>query len=290
MHTSNALVVEGGAMRGIFTTGLLDEFLEHHFNPFNFYCGVSAGALNLSAYLAGVKERNLKLYTEFATKPEFMSVKRFLAGGHFIDMDWLWHTMNQHFRIDLEKVSQHKFHVGVTDVSRAKTLFQQAKADTLDQLLKISSTLPVLYRGLPQFNGSLMSDGGLMDAIPVRHAIDQGAKNIMVVRSRLKEYRQETHFSDRFLAFIFRRYPVLAEQLKNRSERYNQTLDLIRNPPPGVNILEVCPPAGFNVSRLDRSKANLYKNYESGRQIAYDVMDRWSKMLEPVSKPSKLIL
>lgn len=275
---SKALIVEGGAMRGIYTTGLLDEFLEQKFNPFNFYCGVSAGALNISAYLAGMKERNLKLYTEFATRPEFMSTSRYLKGGHFLDMDWMWQMMDRHLKLDHQKIAKHNFHIGITDINDAKALFTQAKADTLDNILKISSTLPFFYRGFPRLGNRPMTDGGIADAIPVRYAIEQGAKQIMVVRSRLQDYRQQTKLADNLLAFVFRNKPELAKILKQRSQRYNETINLIRNPPAGISILEVCPPQGFKTSRLDRSKENLYKGYELGRTAADSVIEQWHKM------------
>jgi len=281
--TSKALIVEGGAMRGIFTTGLLDEFLEQKFNPFNFYCGVSAGALNISAYLSGMKERNLRLYTEFATQPEFMSVTRFLKGGHFLDMDWMWQMMERHLNLDHHKIAMHNFHVGITDIDNAKTLFKQAKADTLENILRISSTLPFFYRGFPRLDNRPMTDGGMADAIPVRYAIEQGAKQIMVVRSRLQDYRQQTKLADQLLAFMFRNKPELAKILKRRSERYNETIDLIRNPPTGVDILEVCPPPEFKTSRLDRSKKNLFKGYDLGRKSADSVIEKWQQMT-PVIK------
>jgi predicted patatin/cPLA2 family phospholipase len=280
VRSSEALIVEGGAMRGIYTTGLLDEFLEQKFNPFNFYCGVSAGALNLSAYISGVKGRNLKLYTEFATRPEFMSMSRFLKGGHLLDMDWMWEMMDRYVKLDHEKIAKHNFHVGITDINAAKTLFKQAKVDTIENILKISSSLPFFYRGFHRLGNQPMTDGGMIDAIPVKHAIDQGAKNIMVVRSRIKDYRQSTKVSDQFLAFMFRNKPELAKILKQRSERYNQTIDLIRNPPSGVKILEVCPPNSFKTSRLDVSKKRLYKGYDLGKKSASSVIEQWQRMIK----------
>ncbi|MFT6261958.1 MAG: putative patatin/cPLA2 family phospholipase [Crocinitomicaceae bacterium] len=279
VRSSEALIVEGGAMRGIYTTGLLDEFLEQNFNPFNFYCGVSAGALNLSAYISGVKGRNLKLYTEFATRPEFMSISRFLKGGHLLDMDWMWEMMDRYVKLDHERIAEHNFHVGITDINAAKTLFKQAKADTIENILKISSSLPFFYRGFHRLGNQPMTDGGMIDAIPVKHAIEQGAKNIMVVRSRIKNYRQNTKVSDQFLAFMFRNKPELAKILKQRSERYNQTIDLIRNPPNGVKILEVCPPNSFKTSRLDVSKKRLYKGYDLGKKSADSVIEQWQRMI-----------
>ena len=73
---SKALVVEGGGMRGIFSAGVLDAFLEMEFDPFNLYIGVSAGACNLASHLGGQYQRNYKIYTHYCTRPEFMNLKK----------------------------------------------------------------------------------------------------------------------------------------------------------------------------------------------------------------------
>ena len=95
------LLVEGGAMRGIFTTGVLDGFLEARFNPFDLFIGVSSGAANLAAYLAEMPKRNFRIYTDYSLRPEFISFKRFIRGGHLMDLDWLWEKTIAEIRLDL---------------------------------------------------------------------------------------------------------------------------------------------------------------------------------------------
>src|SRR5512135_324999 len=90
-----ALVVEGGGMRGIFSAGVLDAFLEQDFDPFDIYIGVSAGACNLSSQVAGQYRRNFRIYTNQMVRPEFISVGKFLRGGHYMDLDWLWETFQR---------------------------------------------------------------------------------------------------------------------------------------------------------------------------------------------------
>ena len=79
-------------MRGVFSTGVLDGFLERQFDPFHLYVGVSAGATSIAAYLAEMHGRNRRIYTELSTGPEFINLARFLRGGHLMDLDWLWNV------------------------------------------------------------------------------------------------------------------------------------------------------------------------------------------------------
>ena len=88
-----ALVVEGGGMRGAFSAGVLDVFLEAGFNPFSVYGGASGGAMNLSSFLSGQHGRNFRIYRDICTCPEFISMVKYLRGGHWVDLDWLWREM-----------------------------------------------------------------------------------------------------------------------------------------------------------------------------------------------------
>ncbi|MEW6335613.1 MAG: patatin-like phospholipase family protein, partial [Thermodesulfobacteriota bacterium] len=80
--TASALVVEGGALRGVFSAGLLDAFIEARFDPFDLYLGVSSGASNIAAFLARMGGRNYRIYRDYARRREFISIRRFLLGGH----------------------------------------------------------------------------------------------------------------------------------------------------------------------------------------------------------------
>ncbi|MCL4468481.1 MAG: patatin-like phospholipase family protein, partial [Deltaproteobacteria bacterium] len=86
----SALVVEGGGMRGMFTAGVLHAFGSAGFDPFDLYIGVSAGACNLASHLAGQNNRNYDINVNLSTTRDFINGWRFLRGGHFMDIDWLW--------------------------------------------------------------------------------------------------------------------------------------------------------------------------------------------------------
>ena len=116
--SESALVVEGGALRGVFSTGLLDGFLEAQFNPFDLFIGVSSGASNLAAYLAGMIGRNRNIYMDYSLRKEFISFPKFLRGGHLLDLDWLWDITIREIRLDLATIYARKkpFIVVLTDV------------------------------------------------------------------------------------------------------------------------------------------------------------------------------
>ncbi len=284
-----ALVVEGGALRGVFSTGLLDGFLEARFNPFDLFIGVSSGASNLAAYLAGMNGRNRRVYLDYSLRPDFIDFMRFLRGGHLIDLDWLWGITIREIRLDLATICARTqpFVVVLTDVQTGAVVYRRTNALDLEQLLKASSAVPLLYRDYPRIEGRPMTDGGVADAIPVGEAIRRGARRIMVIRSRQRDFVKRNGPSEYLLRWYVRGYPFLQQAVATRVRRYNDTVALIRRPPEGVVIVEICPPANFRVSRLSQDLSVLQEGYDQGRTTAAEAMALWEKgPTAPASTPA----
>jgi len=117
-ESSSALVVEGGALRSVFSSGVLDGFLAQSFWPFDFFIGVSAGASNLAFYKAGAAGQSLKIFLELAENRDFINYRRFLCGGHLLDLDWLFRSYFDKESLDMEKAFslQQPLYVCVTEV------------------------------------------------------------------------------------------------------------------------------------------------------------------------------
>jgi predicted patatin/cPLA2 family phospholipase len=276
-----ALVVEGGALRGVFSTGLLDGFLEAQFNPFDFYIGVSSGASNLAAYLAEMRGRNGRIFMDYSLRPEFINITRCIRGGHLMDLDWLWDITIREIRLDLAAIySKHKpFITVITDIQTGRAVYKVTSAEDLEHVLKASSAMPVFYRGYPKVEGRPMTDGGVTDAIPVGEAIRRGARRIMVIRSRNRTYSKCHGISEHFMRWYVRRHPALQQAMVKRVERYNNAVALIRTPPEGVSVVEICPPESFRVTRLSQDRHVLQEGYEQGRSLAMNAIARWKGML-----------
>jgi predicted patatin/cPLA2 family phospholipase len=272
-----ALVVEGGALRGVFSTGLLDGFLEARFNPFDLFIGVSSGASNLAAYLAGMVGRNRRIYLDYSVRSAFIDFSRFLRGGHLIDLDWLWEITIREIRLDLAAIyaRAQPFIVVMTDVQTGAAVYRRTDARDLEQLLKASSAVPLLYRDYPRIEGRPMTDGGVADAIPVGEAIRRGARRIMVIRSRHRDYVKRNSPSEHLIRWYVRAHPFLEQAVAKRVRRYNDTVALIRHPPSGVEIVEMCPPANFRVSRLSQDLSVLQEGYDQGRTAATEAIALW---------------
>ncbi|HHF3257317.1 patatin-like phospholipase family protein [Vibrio alginolyticus] len=276
---SRALIVEGGAMRGVFSCGILDHFLASEFSPFDSFWGVSAGASNLAAYLAKMPGRNLKIYLDYSLRKEFISPSQLLRGGDMMNLDWMWNVTLEELGIDKSalKADSRPFFLGVTRQDNGQAEYHLPDIDDLAETMKASSALPVLYRNGVSLNGIQYVDGGVSDALPVAEAIKRGAKKIMVLRSQPASYQKPRGKFSALTRRMLKETPGLIEPMLTREVHYNQTLALINNPPPGIEIIQVCPPETFKLKRLSRSPAPLRHAYELGIEAGKEAIIRWSQ-------------
>ena len=272
-----ALVVEGGAMRGIFSTGVLDAFLEKKFNPFDLCIGVSAGSTNLAAYLAEMYQRNYRIYIDYSIRREFINWFKFVKGGHLVDLDWLWDITIKEIRLDLDRIvnSKSKYIVGVTEVTEGKAIYLEPNKANLEELIKASSAIPLFYRNIISIMNIKVVDGGIADPIPVIEAYNRGANKIVVIRSRPFNYNM-SNSNSLLNEIFFRKKPGLLRALKNRADVYQRSIEFIRNPPNGVKVLEINPTIEFKTNRLTKNINILNKDYSLGYKAGLDLIDRWS--------------
>lgn len=269
-----ALVVEGGAMRGIFAAGVLDAFLAQGRTAFDHCIGVSAGAVNLAAFLAGQRGRNHSVITDYSCRPEFISLARFVRGGHWLDLDWLWAITIRECRLDLARFAANPVPLTVvaTRVSDGQAAYLKGNAAELEQQIKASCSVPLVYRDFVRIGGESMTDGGVADSIPVRHAYEQGAREITVVLSRPLGYRKRAPRLPALHRYLLRETPALARASLSRHQSYNDAIDFIRQPPADCRIRVIVPPAGFRVGRMTTDRARLEQGYQMGWQAALDYL------------------
>lgn len=264
--SQSALVVEGGAMRGIFAAGVLDSFIDSNYRPFDFCIGVSAGSTNLAAWLANQRGRSYKVITDYSCRPEFINFPRFVKGGHWLDLDWLWDITIREINIDADAMASQPIplYVVTTKVETGEAAYIKAVPDNLNELLKASCSVPIAYRDFPLINDEPMTDGGVADSIPVIKAYELGARNITVVLSRSLGYKKTPVRNKWLVRKLLSGFPVLAEAMIQRAESYNRAIDFIENPPADCDITVIAPPDSFSVGRITTDLPKLNAGYQLG--------------------------
>lgn len=268
------LVLEGGGMRGVFLTGVLQAFTDRNYFPWEVIVGSSAGALNGTVYAADqIHLARDAFFTNLPTA-EFISFTNVInREKHIINVDWVIDTViNGHDPLDVKKLkSACPVLITATDCSenkRPKTVFLNSKIDDIYIALKATSAVPFLYRGFVEYKNHMFLDGALLEPIPFHKALTLGYKeeDILVVVSRHKGYRkkQESFWVKNLYENYYKdeKYRFLIEALGDRYLHYNNLLDdLYEN---HSNISVIYPPDNFKLSRITRDKEKLIQGFEFG--------------------------
>ncbi|UBX47502.1 DUF6363 domain-containing protein [Providencia alcalifaciens] len=269
-----ALICEGGGQRGIFTAGVLDEFLIENFNPFDLMIGTSAGAQNLSAYICGQAGYARRVITRYTTNLNFFNPLRFIRGGNLIDLDWLIETTAKEFPLNMDAGlelldSGREFYMGASRSDDFSAVFLQPDADSWLDIIRASSAIPGFYRTGVEFSGVRYHDGGISAAIPVEEAYRRGADTIVVIRTVPSQMYFTPEWVKRMTRWLEGDSSALqrmAAMLKVHLKSYRKTQEFIENPPDGVQIFEIYPPTPLKSSALGSKVSALNQDYHVGRR------------------------
>lgn len=274
-----ALVVEGGGMRGAFTSGVLDAFLQQQFNPFDLCVGVSSGSTNLANYLAAQQGRTLQIYLDHSLRSEFIQYGRFFKGGDLLDLKWMWDVVEKEHPLNQSHLfaNHPEFYMVLTHAISGEATYIKASKDNILEGLRASSSIPVLTRQAVEVFGEPYFDGGVADALPIHWAAQQNnVSKLMVLRTRPKSYFKVSSKGDQFLAkYMFKQQRGFAQSLLARTQRYNDSVEFVRSTSQ-PKILEVCPPDLKNMAgRLSKNKAKIRYSYDVGIETGLKAIEQW---------------
>ncbi len=279
MKTSilTAIVAEGGGQRGIFTAGILDAFQQQQFNPFRLAVGVSSGAQNLLSYWLGERGYARRLIEDLTTKPSFYVPYRWLFAKSVLDLDQYFTQIetDPEYRLPLESfdalVREKPIIFVATDKHSGEAIYLEPTSATVLKYLKASSAVPLLYQKAVSVNGYELFDGGVADPIPVVKAHAMGANKIVVVRTIPSKVSNSGWRKRLEIALKKPRLnSQLAHMLREHEHSYERAIEFIRNPPPGVSVLELSPPKTLQSHAFGSSSEELIDDYALGHQVGMD--------------------
>ena len=269
-------------MRGVFSAGVLDAFLDKRHKQFDAFYGVSAGALNLLSFINAQRGRNLDIYTGACLDPQFISIKRHLKGGNLFDLDWFFDRISRLY-LDQERFLQNlkgkAFNIVTTCANTGYPVYhsidEHSSLDSLFEVLKASSALPMIYRQPIEIDGRQLIDGTMADPLPIMKAVEDGHQHIVVIRTRESSYRKTPSSANRLMAWQFRKQPEVAQLIKEQYRIYNEALDQIEElKKQGIQITEIAPPSKMASTRSTRNHTRLVSDYHKGYSEGYALLNR----------------
>ena len=174
------LIVQGGSLRSVFSAGVLDAFNILGFNPFDYYAGVSGGAMSLSYFLSGQDRTLLTILKELSQDDQFINIKNVFSEEGFVNLEYLEKFTQDKYPLDVKSAMHNlkdkTFEIVATDMANGNPVYLQPTMRKWLLYLRASATLPFFSRGVCNVNGRQLMDGGWSDAIPVKRGIKKGAK------------------------------------------------------------------------------------------------------------------
>ena len=283
--TKIGLVLEGGAMRGLYTAGVLDVFLDNNIN-IDGIIGVSAGALFGANYYSKQRGRALRYNKKYCKDKRYIGIHSLITTGNIVNKDFAFYKVTNELDPfdDEEFIKTNKdFYVVITNVETGSAEYINIKNSTVKNLevLRATSAMPIVSK-MVEINNHKHLDGALADSIPVTKAIDMGYDKIIVILTRPLEYRKKpfSKLESLFIKLKYRKYPKLVKAILNRYSNYNECLEKIIDLESKKEIFVIRPSRDLNISRLEKDECKLQEIYDLGINDAKKQMKNLIKFLK----------
>ena len=269
INGKTGLVLEGGGMRGVFTSGVLDAFMKHDLY-FRYIVAVSAGACNGMSYVSRQPRRARISNIDYLARYKYIGIRHLVTQGCIFDRELLYDKFpNQLLPFDFDEYFKHAkgFEMVTTNCLTGKAMYLSETSDrqlSLD-IVRASSSLPYVSK-IVTVDGIPMLDGGIIDSIPINRAIETGHEHNVVILTRNKGWR-DTGKDRKVPAFIYKNYPRLRVALSHRHVVYNQQIDLIDRLEAEGKITCIRPMRPMEVGRIENDVEKLERLYEEGFAI-----------------------
>lgn len=270
IDSRSGLVLEGGGMRGVFTCGVLDNFMDRGIR-FPYTIGVSAGACNGLSYMSEQRGRAKFSNIDLLDKYHYIGFRHLLTKGSIMDFKLLFEEFpTRIIPYDYARYAKctERYEMVTTDCATGQACYYEEKSDPrrIIDIVRASSSLPYVCH-IAKVDGREMLDGGIADSIPIMRARDLGYDNNVVVLTRNKGYRKSDKLS--FVPpLVYRKYPALRDALRRRNIEYNKQIALVEELEERGDIVVIRPERPIEVGRMERDVKRLIALYDEGYDLA----------------------
>jgi len=277
-----ALVLEGGALRSIYTSGVLDVFMENNIE-FSFVIGVSAGALNAANYIPKHIGRSARINILHSNDSNYYGIKQFLLKGSAFNFNYLFYSpIKDLYPYDENAFinSKQRFLIGATDCETGQTFyFEKHNYADLVQALQASSSIPLLCKQVI-IDNKIYLDGSISEPVGIHKAFSEGFVKQVVILTRQFENNSRTEWTafPIFLSKIkYKKYPKITKLLYNYSTLYNSLMEEINTMENENKIFVIRPSREVNIKTIEKDARRLIDLYFLGRE---DALKSLPKMYE----------
>ena len=276
-----ALIMEGGAMRGMFTCGVIDVLMRHGIT-FDGAAGISAGAVFGCNFKSGQVGRPIRYNKKYCADPRYCSVRSLLRTGDLYGADFCYRELPDELDVfDRESFRNNplQFYVGATDVSTGKPVYHLCTDGGSEDMLwfRASASMPMVSRPV-QIHDQLL-DGGIPDAVPFAFMEEQGYRRNVIVLTQPKGYRKESASGMAMMKIMLRKYPRITDAMTVRHQMYNHQMDEIDGREASGESLVIRPPQSLQIGHTEKNPDELERVYQIGIREAEKKLDDIQRFL-----------
>ncbi len=274
------LVLEGGAMRGMYTAGVLDGLMDHGVRV-DGILGVSAGACFGCNLFSGQRGRVLRYNTRFMGDPRNVGIRSLLTTGDIVNREFAYHVIPTQYDVFDEAAFEAyggEYRVVVTNVDTGEAEYMQMHDLFRDiEMMRASASMP-FCSNMVEIEGKKYLDGGIADSIPVRAAIELGYDRLIVVLTQPADYRKRPMNRALIKAF-YRDYPNLCRTLMNRHANYNAQAEDVAHLEREGRVFVIRPKEALHIKRLEKNPKELARVHAVGLADVEEAMERLKSYL-----------
>lgn len=263
----SGLILEGGGNRGIYTSGVLDAFIENGIE-FPYVIGVSAGSCNAASYIGKNYRRQHDITINYCNDKRYMSVNSVLANGQYLNLEWVFGELSYELMpLDYETYESSGTRLCAV-TTNAKTagpeyFYPKDLREYGCPILKASCALPIATKGV-NINGEMFFDGGISDSIPLEKAFDDGCKKAVVILTQVRGFVKQPVKQRRTVQRVLKQYPALAQAVLDRHTMYNHQLEYVFEQEKEGRCYVIAPAADLHCSSIEKNVTKLERIYQLG--------------------------
>ena len=269
------LVMEGGAMRGMFTCGVLDVLMENGIT-FDGAVGVSAGATfgcNIKSHQIG---RALRYNKKYCSDKRYHSIRSLLTTGDIYNVQFCYEELPyklDKWDIDAFAKNPMEFYCVATDMTTGKAVYHKCETGEKKDIIWIqaSASMPLVSRPV-QIDGNVYLDGGMSDSIPLKFMEEKGYDKILVIETQPIDYVKGKQKYMPLIKWVYRKYPNMIKCMEERYLMYNEEKRYIRQKEERGEVEVIRPKQPLNINAIEKDPAQLQRVYDLGREAAMEYL------------------
>jgi len=277
LNKYDTLILEGGSLKCSFTAGVLDVLLDADFPEFENYYGVSSGSMAMSYFIAKQRKNYVKVSRALVENPNFLSYTNSFTTQGLMNLEFLKEYVKNTFPFDEEAAERNsegkKIFIVTSDSKTGKAHYLNPKKGKWLNYMLASATLPIITKGRTKIDDTWMFDGGYADAIPVHQAIKQGAKNLLVIRTRPADIKIDKSYLSLMAEYWNYDNDAISNLFHNSYKMYNKSVDFLNGEKPkGIDWHVLAPPTVLQSDGYYLHVDDVNADYRLGLEVGLDFL------------------